>query len=760
MKNRAKWLWIPALALSVGACKKNDGAKAPDAPVVEAPANSTLEPAVTAAAPTVPKLSTDERAAKLGFVKHLPQDTEVVLAFHNGSKSVSRFKASKLWQMVEAQLVGGVGALPDQEMEEDIEEMPEGEQADAAPQDAEAEEPMGPATLFGTEFTMALGKTSGEQVGNLFTFYSRMGYFQMRSTAKAFASAVKSGDTSALQDALTDQYGEAVMNDVLKDPESGVKLLEKSKMPPIYLAFKTGESDREAGAQWIASMVANVAMLGEMVEPIEMNAGSVPFSGFKILGRKISESMATDREGMDSSLGAETVDQLLAVVAKKDLVVLSGSVGDYVVLFLGSSQDDLKFAADPGQSMVGSDAFAFTDAYASKEIAAIGYGDKQAMDQLIASSGGLAEMANGLRDGLAGADGLGDTRDLEAMFQIVAEREAALRKLASYESSGMVAYFEDGLKIESYGGADSGMVDWGAPSKLSHLGDSEDVVLFANATADAAYNEKVHAYLEALLETGYAVTMKIAEAPLEGPEMEQFKSMAKMFDDTFRADMVSLWDSFSHEAGASLGQETALVVDLKGSAPAVPGIPQKVLDEAKVPRISWIAPVRDRAKLSGAWDKMNTTLIGTLARISEMTGANVPMQKPISSEKDGNTTWFMSMPFLTDDFLPSVTVGDQWFAASTSRNQALDLIGKAAAAPEERGGFWFSLNFKALQTYAESSYKLIDANSEALMGGPIPTDQRRMIEDSIAALGDLDKLTVHARREGSVMRSSIHFKTR
>jgi hypothetical protein len=30
----------------------------------------------------------------------------------------------------------------------------------------------------------------------------------------------------------------------------------------------------------------------------------------------------------------------------------------------------------------------------------------------------------------------------------------------------------------------------------------------------------------------------------------------------------------------------------------------------------------------------------------------------------------------------------------------------------------------------------------------------------ITALEDLDKLTVHARREGGVLRSSVHFKTR
>ena len=122
-----------------------------------------------------------------------------------------------------------------------------------------------------------------------------------------------------------------------------------------------------------------------------------------------------------------------------------------------------------------------------------------------------------------------------------------------------------------------------------------------------------------------------------------------------------------------------LIVDLKGSAPAVPGVAQEVVDKAKVPRFSIVAPVTDRAKLAASWDKINTTLTGTLAKVGEMTGQQIPMQKPISSEKGGNTTWFFPLPFFTDDFLPSVTVGDKWFVASSSKNQALDLIAKADA---------------------------------------------------------------------------------
>jgi hypothetical protein len=764
MKNHSNWLWLPAIALSLGACKKAEEAKTPEAPasIVEAPA--TPEPPKPPEAPSLPPpvaapaLNLEARAAKLGFAKHLPQDTEAVIAVYEGTKLANRMKTSKLWNMIQQEIGVGPAMAGDEEM--DALEAEAGEAPLPADPAAAADEPFGPSSLFGTEFTLAMGRTSGAQLGNLLTVNRRMGYFQMRGIATAFASAVKTGNLETLTAAMADGYGEDIFKNLLKDPQSGMPLLEKTQMPPIYAAFKTNPADRPEAAQQLAAMIANGNMLGEMVEPVETEVAGQKFVGLKILGTKISAALAEDRAGMEEMLDAATVDQLLAVLAKKDIVLLSGTVGDYVVLFIGASTDDFKLAADSGQSLVSTNALAFSDNYASKDLCILSYGQKEATDIMLESAGGLAEMTNGLRDGLATADGLGDSRELDALFQIVAEREAALRKLAGNEASGMLAFFEDGLKIESYGGYSYGMLDLKSPNKLGHLGDSEDVVCFANMTGDAVFSEKSREYYEALLETAYAMTLKIAESPIQDEAMVQFKEMAKMFDSTFRPEMVAMWDALSNQLSGGLGHESAWVVDLKGGAPAIPGLPQNVVDKAKVPRISMVCPVTDRSKLAASWEKMNTSLTGTLAKVSEMTGSPIPMQKPISSEKNGNTTWFFPMPFFTDDFLPSVTVGDKWFVASTSKNHALDLVAKADSPSPARDGFWLTINFKALEAFAKETASLVEENAETLTGSALPPEDLEMVSKSIELLSDLDKMTVHSRKEGSVLRSSVHLKTR
>ena len=801
-----------AVILSLGACdnKKENTAPAASAPAPAKPAE--VKPPVTPPSPAVTPevksppavtpavtpavktgaLTPDERAAKLGFVKYLPQDTEVVMAFHNGKKSVDRIASSKLWKFVQGQM--GMG-LPGQDnvppgagrdMKEEGLKLPEDEQdaakdvaKDAKPVAAQGEDPTkaagdfkplatpdaddeaGVAALLGTEITIALGKSAGEQTANLLTTYRRMSYFQMRGLAKAFAAAAKAGDFSTLQQAMTEQYGPQLFKDLLADPQSGVAMFERMKMPPVYIAFRTTAAARPAAAQQVAGVVAYLGMAGEMVEPAEVEVAGQKFTGHKVSGEKIADMLDKERAEPDKMLGAPIVDKLIAALKKKNLVAVSGTIGDYVVAFIGSSVEDLKLASSPAQSLVATDALAFCDPYASKELAAVIYGQKGATEKLIAASGGLADMTAGLRDGLAGAEGLGDTRDLEALLRLVGEREAVLQKLIGTEAFGMAAFFEKGLKIESFGGTDNGAVDWKTPNKLASLGNSDDVVMFADMTSDAAHDQKTRAYVEALMETAYAIAMKASELRIDDEQMAKFKAGAQMFDTKFRTDVVALWDAYSNDFGGSLGNERAFVMDFSGGMPAIPGVPQPVVDQAKFPRMSFIAPVTDRAKLAGSWDKMNTSITSILAKISEISGQKIPMQKPISSDKGGFTTWFFSLPFFSDDFMPSVTVGDKWFVASTSKNQALDLVNKAAKGGETTTGVTFTINFKAMQKFADDTLKVVDKNAPAIFGeGGAPADKMTTAKQLIETMDDLDKLTISARREAGVLRGSIYFKTR
>jgi hypothetical protein len=775
-------MWCLGSALVLGAVSCKEKPKATETPAAE---NSVVEAVVEAVKETVApvpaaSLSVEERAAKLGFAKHLPADTELVMSIYNTEQAAEQLKALKLYGFFEEMQDAAMMDLQEEMLEdvdvpeediieeEDVLEEAEQGEDDLALEEAPFEEGMGegpsPWTLLGREITIAMGKSTGEQTAHLLTMNRRMGYFQAKAFGKAVQVYAKSGDMEEFSSIISEEMEEGLLKNMLEDPESGIALLEKAEMPPLYIAFRAKDGELEQAAQLVNGSMGMFAMAGEMAVPVEFESGGSNFAGYKLLGSKIVEMMEADRESMDEAIGAKSADGVIAALGKKNLIVATGTIGEYVVMMIGGSEESLKLAADAKDSLVGTDSLNFADAYADKKLLTLIYGEKEMWDAMVEAAGGISSYALGMRDGIAGGGGLGETRDLEGMLQIIADREKELLALGGSDDLGMVAFTEEGLKIESFGGYDKGAVDWDAKTTLSHLGDSADNMIFLNVPSNAAYDEKMGEYLEVIVETVYAATVKFAELEIDAPEMEEMRQYTKMFDTQFREDMVGLYGALSASMSDGLGHEMAFVMDLKGNMPAIPGIPQKVVDEAKAPRMTLLAPVKDRAKLKESWEKVNSHTTSLLAKVSEMTGEEMPMQKPISSEKDGMTTWFFSFPFFQDDFLPSVTVSDKWFAASTSKTQTQDLIAKANVGGAAGEGVQFRVNFNAITTYAGEMLDMVDKNSAEIFPEESALEDfnsgKEQMRKFIAACGDFDSLTWIAREEGGIMRSSIHFKTK
>ena len=765
---------ISAAVLGGVACKEKPKAAGPEKEEDKGLVESVVESVKEAVTDTdSASLSADERAAKLGFAQYLPKDAEMILSIYNAEQAGEQLKALELYGIIERNMgMAGGGFEPDgldieEDMLEDEEVVPpDAEQgADDAEFDPGAmQEGPDPWTLLGQEITIGFGKTTSAQTGHLLTFSRRMAYFQARALGRAALAFGKNGNMDDFSETMMQGMGEEMMTSLLEDSQSGTDLLEKAVMPPLYFAFRAKDGEIEQAAQLVNSSMGFFGMAGEMAEPVTFERAGSEFSGYKLVGEKIAATMETERENMEEDLGAETTDAIIGAIAKKNLFVVTGTVGDYVVMMIGGDEEGLALASTPADSILGTEELAFSDAFADKPMLALAYGGREVWETLVKQSGGLAPYALGLRDGIASGDGLGDTRDLEGMLQIVSDREKALLALGKPGDTGMVAYTEDGLKIESFGGYDIGSVDWEAETTLAHLGDSGDNLLFLSAASDAVYEEKMLEYVEAIVETAYAATMKLSTLEIDSPELAELKQFTKIFDEQFREDALGLYAAIGGDFSEALGNESAIVVDLKGTVPAVPGLPQEVVDDGKAPRITLIAPVTDRAKLSSAWEQIDTRATSLLGKVSEMAGEEIPMQKPMSSEKNDMITWFFPFPFFQDDFLPSVTLNDKWFAASTSKTQAVDLIGKAEAGGDNGNGIRFYVNFTALTTYADEMLAMVDKNSAAIFTNEydLKDFNRHKVElkEIIEACGEFDSLTWTSAKENGMAHSVIHFKTR
>ncbi|MDX1680411.1 MAG: hypothetical protein R3242_06755 [Akkermansiaceae bacterium] len=747
MKTRLHWLLVPALALGVIGCKEKDTGQNTAQKDPQGISKQTVK--VTDPGP-LPKASLDaaQRAEMVGFAKHLPQDTEYLISVHNGSEVTQRIMRSKVWRAI-AEMSG----MPEGEITSDI-----GEDEIAADIGEEAADEMaepGPAMFFGEEFTLAVGGGTSEQLSNLLVLNNRSNYYQMSAIVQMLAAMMEEDEDGEYVDPF-DTFSEEFLVKLLNDEKSGIGLFEKTDMPPLYIAFKVSDENREVANQQITGAFQFMSIFGEMVEPVTAERGDSSFMGYRINGAKISEMMAEDRSGMEEIMTSATADRLIKAVSEKNLCFANGIYDDYIVIFIGSSMDDLVFADSVESSLAGGQALTFCDEYADKDLLAVFYGDGKGLQSVMEHANrGLNDLASGLRDGLASTDKLGDTRNLDALLLMVEERANALQAMATTHGGGTVAYLENGLHIESYGGWDSGFINWDAKNQLAPLGADQDVMLFANFTSDVEYDTRMREYLEALFETAYAGAMKVADLPIEDSDMVEFRQYLQLFDTKFRSDLLVFWEGFSNGFNGGLGQERALVVDLKGSMPAVPGVPQAIVDAARVPRLSWVAPIDDREKLASAWQKMNSSMTSMAGSISEILETDIPMQKPMSSDKDGNTSWFFPLPFLNEDFLPSVTLTDEWFAISSSQLQAIDLIGKAVVGGETTQGFILEADLELLRRYAKEMVKMMAENEQEL---PFSAEDLEPVETIIDACSELDSMNIHVRREEGMLRSSFHFK--
>lgn len=738
MKTKHYFLVLPlAAAIAASSCKKSEPAAAtPPAGAAGATIDSSGNEIPAAIVPTA---TPSERAEKLGFARHLPKDAETLLVIQNGEDVVKRFQGSKLYQFIKSQ-------------NPEVDDVVAGD--DSAP--------IKPMDILGKEIFLATGKSTGVQTENLITFSNRQSYFQMRSMMTFFVASLKGEEPD-----MSMLGGEGMIVDLIKDPQSGIELLKKSEMPPIYLGCKTTPANREKVLETISGLTANMAAVGAAVEEVSFEVSGTKFSGHQIVGKKLIEDMTANESMMEmlkEKIGEDGVADLTKVVAEKNLVVVTGMVGDYVVLFAGSRKEDLRLASSPEDSFASSDVLAFADPYLSKNPVAVAYSAKGVINGVL-SSDGISTLANALRDAIAD-NGKVDTREIESLLEVISEREKDLRALVTASDFGMVALFDEGFKIESFGGSNAANIQSEITNRMGDVGNGKDAAVFMNWTANPVYGIKLNAYLESIVETSYAVARNVSTWEVE--ENESFASFQQgfaMFDEKFSGDLLKVWEAVSEDMNDGLGNETAIVVDLGGEMPALPDVPQELVKAGKFPRVSMIKPVKDRAKLSTAWDKINSSGESLMKVVSEMQGSDQAFPKPMSSESNGLTSWFISAPLFTDDFSPSVTLDDKWFILSSSKKHAGELAQKAQTSNSGMTGAYMIVKFDALRACAEHWLKAVDENQDAVFKDNESAkedfeENKKMVKDALNAFSELEQMTIHTRKESGVERSSFHLKTR
>jgi hypothetical protein len=724
MKNQSSW-WklLPVAVLAVSSCQKKE------TPQVQEKAASVAEDSEL---PKIKALSPEERANMLGFAQHLSKDVDSVIALYDGNQWAAKVKSLKAWKI----LLNTMSEQTGENSEEQIAQV--GDML---------------SKYLGQEFFIAVGKGTADQVHNLVTYSQRRNYYQFLSLTRAFADK-KDGGMKAFNSAD---------KEMLKHLGDEIGWIQTLQMPPLLIGAKV--TDEQAMTQAKQALGQYLAMLpqfmADAVEPIEFTKAGASFSGMKLKGQSLAGFIEMARPQLaEQNLKPEDIDKLIEAAKKRNLVIAYGTLGQELLIYLGDDAESCPLVEKVGDSLCANGDVAGVDEWAGKTLGSFTY----ATSALARSgqAGAFAQMAAGIQDGLKDAK-IEGSQELVDQLNVLVQKEKDLLSLYTYSSGVSVSYFEDGLKLESTGGVDMHMVDSKQKHQLEKLKDSEGVIYFADSVLDPQFTEKAYGYVEAIAKTAYIGASKASA--LEGIESSgfaQFQQGFKMFDQNFRPDFLSIYQSLK-AMDQGLGTESAAIIDTKGTLPPVPGIPQVLVDQGKFFRASTISPVKDRAKLAASWDEIDKSLRNIFSKASEISGNQIAMQKPISSEKGDFTTWFYSFPFFTNDFTPSVTVSDKWLILSTAKSQAIELGLAADKAAGNTKGSYAEFRVEPLVKFTRDWLALVDQNSAKV----IPDEEARQkfteamptALKALDAMEDLKKITIHQRIERDQLRTSVHLST-
>ncbi len=694
-----------------------------------------------------------DRVAANGFAKNLPIDTEAVFTFYQGKRSMDSILNSKLLAAIRA----------------DEESIPSNEALKAMAEYKIFE------NVVGEEITVALGAGTAEQTKKLMELQQLVGFINTYTTAKSYFSVFSGG--GSLGDLAENPY------DFTKYGKEITSFLDGAKMPPLTIAMKVSDAGmrKDVLTQLKGSLEQAITEEKEVFAPSEKKIGDSTFTGHTITGEK---AVALLEESILAEMPADTQASVKELLSKRNLHLLTGEMGDYLILFLGDSVDDLKFVTKPEESVLANKEFANLDPFLKKDRFWSSFIQEKMLDTLIQSNKYNQSQLSGLIKAVTEMKDLGDTREAVALFEDAGKHFDQFTAMGDGQTATGVGFYENGISFEGFGGITAPASNFKSQRTMASVSERSDAFMSASWAGNKDATAHVYDGIESLSEGAYLLAKNVmakssdAEEEPEEEDVEEVEDDGEdedaapsasvmqgqfaMMDSIVKEPLVKLWNAFRNEVGAGLGDEHAFVIDFNGAIPELP-IPQTSLKGAKLmPRIAFARTVKDRAKLATGWDTIKGQTNGLLESIASMSGGAggfTSMPEPMSSDKAGLTTWFFAMPFFTDDLSPSVSISDKHFFVSTSKSLSESIASSQGQAAE--GGMDFVMNFSSLQQVVDTTLELMDKSPSEFFGedeeamAKFKTDRANytILSDTFGGIG---KFKTKSRMENGQLRSSTN----
>jgi len=546
-------------------------------------------------------------------------------------------------------------------------------------------------------------------------------------------------EDTAMQELVADALSGMQGLDALLDDEAG-----KLAIPSVYAGCEppSGKMDewRDGAVQSLLSIaddqkgaeVYQFDKYGTTFKGVKLNISVLFDNTKKEMGGALKKEL---EEGLKSELGVDLDDVLEDALKKKEAVVkkdpdqamwdrlqarwqrlslifVVGEVDGHLVFFVGKDDDALVLVDRVEDSLGGRSEF---ELIRGGKLLGAWY----ASDELLMSFQtwrGYEKIYRALARAFTKEE-LPNSQKIVRDFNVLADLEHQLvqRKADDYL---LLLMLDEGVRIESVGGRQDVDLDFSQPLRLPAVADAVENDLFFKAhwrgnkdrqVMQMDYLERLVSVFGSVVEGGYLAFLEKNDS-----SADWFGTTRKMYDEILAPEVVRLWGGYRKLQHEALDSEVAVMVDLNGGLPRVPGIPPSFLKKGKVPRLLFARPVRDPKALADSYGDLAMAVEHTLEYTSVMMGDEIPMPDFVSSGKGNLTTWYYSFPMLTNDFLPGISVSDTLLMAGSSKLWAEEVYGlwekEQSSGSGENGprGAMLNIQFAPLWDFTDRWFDLAE----------------------------------------------------
>ena len=590
-------------------------------------------PQITKAAEAVvvkPTLMTE--AAKLGLAERVPVDVEFCVSSVQWKKHAEALKSSNWWSQLMTLLEDKTPAAN------------------------------GVTNVAIDEIFIAFGQGSTKSLTllrQLNDLYNETAYRGMMSGG-VLAGLGTSFDAKMLMEAA------------VRDPavlETLILLLERFEMPPVMIGVASPEpekalklaSDQMHLAEWLGDAPQSriVTTHGEKITVNEIAMSSV------LTLERRQEWMAALMKTLPE-ITPEMKDRIargLDVLARKKWVLALGLGKERAYVAVAKSTEQIRLANSVEDSMLARPEMQKLDADALKTLGLIACWDGPFLDAL-QSDQPFQPIMRGLLDGLKSEKLFaGMTRALEPQMVELAAAERAFYH-REHTTGAAVAWWDGGLQVDWTGGIATANLDALAKvSQFTPLLDEPDVVFGLSGHGSTAGTGR--AYFEAWMRAVYAAAQELAKAGVGGaPSMQ----MLTLMNQSVLPSVIGVYDGTKTIYQKALGNDGALILDIGGKMPLLPGLPPGG-EAVPLPRFAMAHEVKNRALIGVSWQNIEEGLRQALMVVPAPDPIKLP--KTLTKRYGEVMSFAYELPVGSNDLLPCVSLTEKILVLGTSRTQQI-----------------------------------------------------------------------------------------